>query len=57
MKKRIEELDIIKAICITGIVFAHAGHSLGWIGYFYVYGFYFVAGVTWRDKPFSGLLY
>lgn len=42
MKKRIEELDIIKAICITGIVFAHAGHSLGWIGYFYVYGFYFV---------------
>lgn len=56
MKRRIEELDIIKATCIIGIVCSHAGHALGWIGYFYVFGFYFTAGVTWRDKPFFTLL-
>ena len=46
------ELDIIKGICIISIVFTHVGQPILWFGFFMVYGFYFVAGYTFRDKPF-----
>ncbi len=46
------EWDIIKGICIIGIVFSHAGHALFWFSYFYLFGFYFVSGAVYRDKPF-----
>lgn len=57
MNNRIVELDIIKGICIIGIVFNHAGHGLLWLSYFYLYGFYFVGGFTYHDKSFMKLLF
>lgn len=51
MNGRIDELDIIKGICIIGIVFSHAGHPLLWLSYFYLFAFYFVAGFTYHDRP------
>lgn len=50
-KERIAEFDIIKGICIIGIVFSHAGHELMWLSYIFLFGFYFVGGATYRDKP------
>lgn len=52
-KNRVSQYDVIKAICIIGIVFAHACHPLSLLGYFYIYGFYFVAGITFKMKPFK----
>lgn len=52
MKKYLPEIDIVKGVCITTIVMAHAGFTPLWFGYFFVYGFYFVAGFTFSDKPF-----
>ncbi len=52
IEKRVDEYDIIKGICIIGIVFSHAEHELIWLSYFYLFGFYFISGVTYRDKPF-----
>lgn len=56
MHNRIDELDIIKGICIIGIVFNHAGHPLVYLSYFYLYGFYFVSGFTYHNKSFVELL-
>ena len=34
------------------LVFSHAGMKLLWFNYIYVYGFFYVAGYTFREKPF-----
>lgn len=57
MNRRNAELDVIKGICIIGIVFYHAGHELMWLSYFFLFGFYFVGGITYHEKPFSALLF
>lgn len=50
MNRKIE-LDILKGICILLIVLVHCGYSVLWFDYLFVYGFYFVAGYTFKDKP------
>jgi len=50
--KRNIEVDIIKGICIISVVFTHVGQPILWFGFFMVYGFYFVAGYTFKDKTF-----
>lgn len=57
MNNRIAELDIIKGICIIGIVFGYAEHELLWLSYFFLYDFYFVGDFTYHDKSFMKLLF
>ena len=49
---RSKEVDIIKGLCMITLVFSHAGMKLLWFNYIYVYGFFYVAGYTFREKPF-----
>lgn len=51
--KRNYEIDIIKALCIISIVFAHAGHKTLWFRYIFLFGFYFASGMVFKIKPFK----
>ena len=49
--KRNLEIDIIKGLCIASIVCLHADNNILWFNMIFIYGFYFSAGYTFKDKP------
>ena len=54
--ERRRDIDILKGICMISLVFCHTGISFLWFHYIFVVGFYFVAGYTFKDKPFYTFL-
>ena len=54
--ERDSTLDIFKGLCMVTIVCSHFGHNILWFYYFYVYGFYFVSGYTFKDKNFKAFI-